>query len=174
MIYTFFSNLFFFTATILNWQNLLEDDRMKKILIDSLKYMSKERCKMYGFVLMPNHIHLLLVLENEETTASFQRDFLKYTAQRFIQILRNEKNPILSNYISSQGDRKYQIWERRPYWTEINTQRVFDTKLNYIHNNPVMGKWSLAQSPLAYEWSSCSFYDNGHGDFGFLKNFYEY
>lgn len=174
MIFTFFNNLFFFTATILKWQNLLEDERMKKIIIDSLEYMSKKRCKIYGFVIMPNHIHLLLVLEDGQTTSGFQRDLLKYTAQRFIQVLRNENNSILSNYLSSQDDRKYHIWERKSYWTEINAQGVFDTKLNYIHNNPVAGKWDLAETPMAYKWSSSNFYENGRTSFTFLKNFYEF
>jgi putative transposase len=170
-MYTFFDRTYFFTATILNWQALLADDRMKQILVNSLEYMSKSRVDIYGFVIMPNHIHLLLRLRND-TVANFQRDFLKYTAQRCLQILRNVNDPVLKNYESTQADRKYQIWERRPYWTEVNRQDIFDIKLAYIHRNPVSGKWCLCAMPSEYKWSSCSFYELNVTTFIFLRNFY--
>jgi hypothetical protein len=34
-------------------------------------------------------------------------------------------------------------------------------KLNYIHNNPVSGKWQLAETFLEYEHSSVCFYEKG-------------
>ena len=170
--FSYFIDLYFFTATILNWQNLLDDDRMKEIIIKSLEYMSEKRTKIYGFVIMPNHIHMLLTLEDGQSQADFQRDFLKYTSQRFIQIMRNENNPKLNNYLSTQKDRKYQIWERRPYWTEVNKQEIFDTKLKYIHNNPLSGKWNLCNIPEEYKWSSCMFYEGMENNFPFLKDFY--
>jgi REP element-mobilizing transposase RayT len=49
----------FFTATILEWKNLLADDRMKDIIISSLQFLVNDgRVKVYAFVLMPNHIHV--------------------------------------------------------------------------------------------------------------------
>ena len=50
----------FFTATCLNWQPLLLPDERKDILMDSLKFMvNDKRIWLYGFVIMPNHIHLM-------------------------------------------------------------------------------------------------------------------
>lgn len=173
MFFFSYFEVFFFTATILKWQPLLNDDRMKEVICQSMDYMSKERCKIYGFVIMPNHIHLLLAFENGQTISNFQRDFLKFTAQKFIRIMKEERNPIIENFKSSQGDRKYHIWERRAYWAEINAQSVFDTKLNYIHNNPLSGKWNLCDVPEQYEWSSSKFYEGIPQRFKFLKNFNE-
>ncbi len=34
-------------------------------------------------------------------------------------------------------------------------------KLNYIHHNPVTGKWKLAKDFVSYEHSSASFYEDG-------------
>ncbi|MDR6563262.1 MULTISPECIES: hypothetical protein [unclassified Arcicella] len=48
----------FFTATILSWKPLLKPDKYKQIIIDSLKFLvENHRVKVYGFVIMPNHIH---------------------------------------------------------------------------------------------------------------------
>ncbi len=60
--------MFFFTATINSWQNLLEEITFKKIILDSLHFMHHEkRAQINGFVIMPNHIHLLWTpIENNE------------------------------------------------------------------------------------------------------------
>jgi REP element-mobilizing transposase RayT len=50
----------FFTATILEWQPLLLENRYKDIIIDSLRFMVQhQRVVLYSFVIMPNHIHLI-------------------------------------------------------------------------------------------------------------------
>ena len=55
----------FFTATILEWKHLLEDDYMKDIIIESLSFLGKDgRVIIYGFVIMPNHIHLIWQIQD--------------------------------------------------------------------------------------------------------------
>ena len=50
----------FFTATILEWKHLLRPDKYKNIIADSLNFLVKEkRVAVYGFVIMPNHMHLV-------------------------------------------------------------------------------------------------------------------
>ena len=52
--------IFFFTATINKWQKLLQPDKYKDIIIDSLDYLSNAgKIDVFGFVIMPNHIHLI-------------------------------------------------------------------------------------------------------------------
>jgi len=45
-------------------------------------------------------------------------------------------------------------------------------KLDYIHFNPVSGKWNLAKDDMDYHFSSARFYETGVDDFGFLKNIF--
>lgn len=50
----------FFTATCLNWQYLLQPELHKKVINDSLQFLvDDERIWLYGYVIMPNHIHIL-------------------------------------------------------------------------------------------------------------------
>ncbi|MGZ5254117.1 MAG: hypothetical protein ACXWV4_07170 [Flavitalea sp.] len=50
----------FFTATILEWENLLQPDKYKSIITSSLEFMvAQKRVAVYGFVIMSNHIHLI-------------------------------------------------------------------------------------------------------------------
>ena len=55
----------FFTATILEWKHLLVDIEVKEIIISTLQFLvNKERVKIYGFVLMPNHIYLVWQIQD--------------------------------------------------------------------------------------------------------------
>ena len=52
--------IYFWTATINNWNRLLLQDRYKDVIIESLQYLSNEnKIDVFAFVIMPNHIHLI-------------------------------------------------------------------------------------------------------------------
>jgi len=154
-----------------NWQKLLINEDNKKIITNALEYNVKEgKINLYGFVIMPNHIHLLLELLSSDKT-SFQRNFNKYTSQKIIQnmIQNNLQNELLS-YKSNQVDRIYQIWERRPKWIQIQNNLILNQKLEYIHKNPISKKWDLANSDQDYLWSSAKAYFTGdNSEFPFLS-----
>lgn len=51
---------FFWTATINNWQNLLLPDQYKDVIINSLDYLNNTgKIDVFGFVVMPTHVHLI-------------------------------------------------------------------------------------------------------------------
>jgi hypothetical protein len=64
----------------------------------------------------------------------------------------------------------YQFWKRNSLPIILYTPEVIYQKLDYIHNNPVQGKWMLANSPIEYKYSSAKFYETGIDDFGFLTH----
>ena len=52
--------VYFWTATITNWNHLLKDEVYKEIIIESLRTLSeRELIDVFAFVIMPNHIHLI-------------------------------------------------------------------------------------------------------------------
>jgi REP element-mobilizing transposase RayT len=73
----------FFTATILEWKHLLKDDANKDIIVKSLLFLKNEgSVVVYGFVIMPNHIHLIWQIQDGFKQKSVQLRFLKFTAQQ--------------------------------------------------------------------------------------------
>jgi len=170
-----YTDTFFFTATINSWQSLLEEDAFKEIVIESLEYMCKvKRIELYSFVVMPNHIHLLFTLLNTEKQAAFQRDFLKFTSQQIIKALINSNQlELLGQFKSTQKDRIYHIWERRPNWIRVNSIKILVQKVNYIHQNPLQEHWKLVSKEQDYFWSSASFYELDDNRFSFLTNYFD-
>ena len=72
----------FFTATCLYWQPLLEPNERKDILMESLKFMvNDKRIWLYGFVIMPNHIHWMWRRQDEWLNKSTEQRGGKDTAQ---------------------------------------------------------------------------------------------
>ncbi|AMR32176.1 transposase [Mucilaginibacter sp. PAMC 26640] len=161
----------FFTATILDWMPLLREDTFKDIIIKSLQFLSDEKIiVVYGFVIMPNHIHLIWQLQDGHTQKSIQLRFMKFTAQLMKFRLLETKDPRLSSFEVNSRDRQYQFWKRNPLSIDLWTPQVFIQKLDYIHRNPLQPKWHLAEFPEDYEYSSARFYETGIDAFGFLKH----
>src|SRR5882762_6495792 len=82
--YTELNEVYFWTISIKDWIHLLKKDGYKNIIIDSLKWLcEKELVRIYGYVIMPNHIHLLweqLKMNGKEFP---KNSFEKFTAHSF-------------------------------------------------------------------------------------------
>ena len=158
----------FFTATILEWKPLLQQDNFKDIVINSLKFLVKDnRVEIFGFVIMKNHIHLIWRIKNEHQSIKVQQSFMKYTAQIIIKELRNNHPNVLEHFKVNAKDRTYQIWERNSLSIELRSNETFFQKLNYIHENPV--KANLVNNAEEYTYSSASLYKNNVTKWNFLK-----
>ncbi len=162
----------FFTATILNWKHLLLDDRYKDIIISSMKFLVDEkRTAIYAFVIMPNHIHLVWKIANNCKKEDVQRDFLKYTAQKMKLKLKDENPEKLKSFYVGAKDRKYQFWERNPLTSRLPSEELIVQKINYIHANPIRGKWNLCKEFTDYKYSSASFYYSESKEWDFLTHY---
>lgn len=163
--------IYFYTATIHNWQPLLQSNNNKQVIIDSLKFLSdKGLITVYAFVIMPNHIHLIWQQNAANGGETPKGSLLKHTAHVFLKQLQaaNATSP----YIVSAANKKHEIWQRDSLGIEIYSRAVAQQKLEYIHFNPLKGKWVLAKDDLGYYYSSARFYETGIDEFGFLKNIY--
>ncbi|MFT6055375.1 MAG: REP element-mobilizing transposase RayT [Roseivirga sp.] len=165
----------FFTATVVKWRLIFFNSLYKSILLESLTFLTTEkRVKVYGFVIMPNHIHLIWQVQQGHELKNVQRDFMKFTSQQIQKDMRANHPDIHQTFEVNLKDRKYQIWKRNPLSIELYSREVIEQKLDYVHNNPVQGKWMLSDEPSNYIYSSASFYEKGKSHFKFLTHYMEY
>jgi putative transposase len=150
----------FFTATNLSWNKLLERNKYKDVITDSLAFLvNDKRVTVYGFVIMPNHIHLIWQMLPNLKRDYVQRDFLKHTAQCIKEDMIKHYKQELELYLVNAKDRAYQFWERNALSVDLWTQEVLLQKLTYIHENPVRA--GLCSLPEDYKYSSALFYKSG-------------
>lgn len=164
-------DVYFFTATINSWHRLLIDDTYKQVIIDSITYLSnKEIISVFGFVIMPNHIHLIWQthkLNGKETAQGF---FLKYTAHKFKEMLLQNNPALLQQFAVNPSNKKFEFWQRDSLAFKLFKRETAIQKLEYIHNNPIAKKWSLSKTREDYFYSSAKFYETNVANFDFLKD----
>ena len=154
----------YFTATNLEWLPVLQDDQAKQIIIESLRFLIENtRARIYAYVVMSNHIHLIWQPICPQTHKSLQLSFMKFTAQQMKFYLEVHDQQLLEKCRVNAKDRIYQIWERNPHVFELFTPAVTYQKLHYIHENPVRA--GLVKSAADYEFSSAGFYENNIDNF---------
>ncbi len=98
------------------------------------------RLCVYGYVVMPEHAHLLLG-EPERSSVAQAIKALKQSVSR--RLIGNAEA----------------FWQKRYYDHNVRNYDSFVTKLRYIHRNPV--KRVLCESPEDWEWSSFRHYATG-------------
>ncbi len=102
---------------------------------------ARHNARVYGYVLMPEHVHLLL---NETFDISLAM-FLKSVKQETSRQLKGTHA---------------RFWLPRYFDFNVQTPDKFYEKLQYIHRNPVTR--GLVANPADYPWSSYNHYATGH------------
>jgi putative transposase len=160
--------IYFWTATIRNWHHLLEGDSFKEVIIQSIENLSKRHLiDVFGFVIMPNHIHLIWRLKQFNGKELPSASLLKFTAHQFKKILNPSER---SKYEVILSNKKFEFWQRDSLAIELYSPDVAYQKLEYIHLNPLVEKWNLAKEPSDYKFSSASFYEKDNLHYRFLKH----
>jgi len=164
--------VYFWTSTIVGWKHLLKKDKYKETVVKSLENLAQRNLiKVYGFVLMPNHVHLIwemLQMNNKEMPDS---SFTKFTAHEFKKDLKMHHPEVLEIFKSDKYDRQYQFWQRDALAVPILDKQMLLQKLDYIHLNPLKEHWNLSSRPEDYKWSSAEFYETGIDHFRFTTHF---
>ena len=130
---------FFITSKTSRGMAVLQTERMANLFIEVLRsYMRAKKFKVHDFVVMPNHIHVLLSLGPElsiEKAVKLVKGNFSYRAKKEL------------NY-------RWKIWQKGFSEVPVTTEASFIQHQKYIDENPV--KAGLARS--AEEYPYCSTY----------------
>jgi putative transposase len=166
--------IYFWTATINKWQRLLEKDPFKDVIISSLQYLSdRGKIDVFAFVIMPTHLHFIWRVNEPNGKESPHGSFMKYTAHAFQKMLHKEGENALNNYKIDACNKRYEFWKPDSLAIPLFSKKVAMQKLNYIHRNPLAGRWRLAKDPCGYKYSSARYYEMNEKDFPFLRNLWD-
>ena len=126
---------FFITTNIARGVVPFTSSECDLILLTLDQHRKRGAFFLFGYVVMPSHVHLLISPRNQGLIRAM-RD-LKSTAGFDIARTRGSSGP---------------IWQARYFDTIIRRVRDFWQKLEYIHGNPVEA--GLVGSPEEWKWSS--------------------
>jgi len=115
------------------------------------------RFVVVGYVVMPEHFHLLIA-EPEVGSPSTVMQVLKQRTAQALLPKRKRRDPRQRDLFEDEhGHRAF--WQARFYDFNVWTDRKRVEKLRYMHQNPV--KRGLVKSPEQWRWSSYRFYRLG-------------
>ena len=174
----------YLTLTVVGWIDIFSRKKYRDLIIDSLKYCQENKgLHVHGYVIMTNHIHLVVRASGEQTLSEVIKDFKSFTATSILKDLpqssesRKKWLMFLFNYFAKKNKRKgkHQFWQTDNHPIELYSQKVIQQKLNYIHKNPVRANW--VEMPQHYIYSSASNYlEQGKGilEIEILESFYNF
>lgn len=172
--FMFPEQVYFYTHSISNFRTLLGADDLKRVIVQSLAFLAQNNLFIvYGFVIMPNHVHFIWKPLSTERKERPGNSFTKFSAHRFKEYLLKNDSKFLESFYVGKSDRQFQFWQRDPLSIPLTSERALIQKLNYIHLNPIRDKWKLADLPEKYFWSSAKFYEKAVDEFGFITHFRE-
>jgi putative transposase len=141
-------HLHFLTCSCYHRQPWLGGARGRDLFLRILEEVRQRyRFVAVGYVVMPDHIHLL-ISEPERGTPSTVMQVLKQRYAR--RLLRKKRRK--SGQEELWPEEEPRVWQRRFYDFNVWSERKRVEKLRYMHRNPV--KRGLVLEPEQWEWSS--------------------
>lgn len=157
--------LYFVSTTAVNRLHLFRRDVIKRIIVDSLHHLRTTRqMKLFVFVIMPNHIHVIVHFSEEHRLSDVMRDFKKFTARQIYRQFQAEEITKVLDVLRREGEKakqEYKVWDDDYDARDIFSIEFLQQKMDYIHYNPCQPHWKLVASPEQYLWSTARFYLDG-------------
>ena len=102
-------------------------------VVDTWRHFARERYDLIAWVVMPNHVHVLVRVYEGAPLAKIVQSWKSYTGRR-IRALTEEGRA------GARRPRGQRVWMRE-YWDRyIRDERHFQMAVDYIHQNPVKAR----------------------------------
>jgi putative transposase len=150
-------DLHFITCSCYHRQPLLGTPRHRDLFLTVLEQVRRRyQFVVVGYVVMPEHVHLLIGEPQEKTPSTVVQALKLSFARRVIaeaQRLRVAHDPT-SRKAREVGhpETAQHVWQKRFYDFNVWTEHKRIEKLRYMHRNPVTR--GLVASPELWRWSS--------------------
>ena len=110
---------YFVTFTVVNWIDAFIRDSYRMIFVESIRYCQKEKgLQVHAWVIMTNHIHLIVSTAGNHRLEDIIRDLKSYTSKQIRLELEN------SNY-ESRKDWMLWMFQREGIKNKRNTDFQF-------------------------------------------------
>ena len=150
----------FITCSCYHRKPWLNSARHRDLFLSILEEVRQRyRFVVLGYVVMPEHFHLLISEPQEGNPSKVMQAVKQRFAQRVLRRVRQKRNV---NQTSRWNLAPVHVWQARFYDFNVWTEHKRVEKLRYMHRNPV--KRGLVVEPEQWPWSS--FRDYLHGQTG--------
>lgn len=157
--------LYFFMFQVVGWADIFSRQTYRDIILESFSFCRSEKgMELFSYVIMTNHVHCILRSKHEKLSELI-RDFKRYTSRHVLKEVsinteesRKEWLEIIFSYHAKYNRRvqEKQLWTHDNHAVELSSNEMIDSRVDYIHNNPVKAGW--VEKPEDYLYSSARNY----------------
>ncbi|MBI1306408.1 MAG: transposase [Bacteroidetes bacterium] len=170
--------IYFITFAVVEWIDVFTRETYRKIVVESLRFcQEKKGLNIHGWVIMSNHLHLIISAKAGYRLSDILRDFKKYTSVRNLRKIENLRKESRRSWMlrvfrsagkSNSRNETHQFWRQENHPIELRSPLIKIRCLTYLHNNPVAA--GIVDKPEYYLYSSARDYQGIKGviDIDFL------
>jgi len=136
---------YFVTFTVVEWVDIFSRKDYKLAIVDSLNYcIAHKGLECFAWVIMSNHIHLIVRATQPAKLSDIIRDFKKFTSKKIVELIEtineSRREWLLHKFAfiahATGRAENYKVWtdDNHAVCLEGN---MFNERLHYIHQNPV-------------------------------------
>jgi len=157
-------SVYYLTFTIIEWLPLLIHEEPCKIVTDSLNYCIRNKgLLVHAYVVMPTHTHAVLADRDMDANRLQHTvtDFRKFTGRALADWCDTQSTDVFRRALreGACADRDRRLWQPSKHPELIRSHTFLDTKVNYLHYNPVRA--GLVRAPEHWRFSSARYYTSG-------------
>jgi REP element-mobilizing transposase RayT len=152
----------FITFAVVEWIDVFTRKDYSEIVVNSLKFCQQNKAlQVHAWVIMSNHLHLILSAKEESTLSDILRDFKKFTSSQILKSIEKKESESRKKWmlwifsskakINKRND-KYQFWQQDNHAIECSTEEILDSRMKYLHENPLRA--GLVRNEWEYTYSS--------------------
>jgi REP-associated tyrosine transposase len=150
-------HLHFITFSCYRRLPLLKTARARDIFVEELaKVRDETKFLLVGYVLMLEHVHLLISEPPQGTPSTVLQKLKRRVAHRLRKRTKCAAPGQVLLPLAECEEPLRSFWQARFYDFNVFTHEKKTEKLNYMHANPL--KRGLVKDPKDWPWSSCAFY----------------
>lgn len=174
--------LHFCSFTCFKWISLFELVNGYDCVYKWFTYLKERKdVGVVSFVIMPNHVHVILHLPDSSLNLNkIIGNGKRFMAYALIEKLESQRRYDLLDELygnvtwrQRKKGQKHRVFEESFDAKPVYTDYFLKQKMDYIHHNPVRGKWRLVDDYTDYPHSSAGFYEKGKVFFFAPKHYHD-
>ncbi len=162
------AGIYFCTFVCWDHLHLITRTNCHDAIYEKLQRWVDKGCAVNGYVIMPNHVHLLLYVPDQFSVNDVLANCKRWWARVIIDRLTTARDTFMLSRLQRDVDTSrhakgqwFRVWKPSSDIKYCVSENMVLQKLGYIHRNPLQEKWKLAASPEAYPHSSAAQYTGG-------------
>lgn len=165
---------YFITFTNTNWLPLIQLTNAYDLVYSWFDYLKQQNHIVFSYVIMPNHIHLMLAYNGgDKSLNTLVGNGKRFISHDIVKRLKSSGNTDMLDRLHAartgtdiSKQKRYAVFKSSFDALLCYSPKFILQKINYIHANPCAKKWLLAPNSIDYLYSSAAYYETGkQGDY---------